>query len=222
MNRDSIQWACAAVCLVFSIASGFSEDNQKWERGDAISLFDGETLAGWKLVDYAGHGAVKAGDGLLELGMGSTLTGIVWQGEVPARFDYEIELEAKRAVGNDFFCGLTFPYRDQHATLILGGWGGSLTGFSSIDGLDASENESQDFMRFETDRWYRVRLRALEDRLQAWVDDQPIFDVETKGREIDVRIDVAEFTPIGLSSFQTTAVLRNLRWIPLTAVESAH
>ena len=205
-----------ALGLVLASMSGVgAEEVATWKRGDAVSLFDGESLKGWKLVDYAGHGPVITGDGVLELGMGSTLTGLVWQGDVPARFDYEIELEAKRVQGNDFFCGLTFPYRENHASLIIGGWGGSLTGFSSIDGLDASENESQDYMRFETDRWYRIRLRALENRLQAWVDDRQIFDVETKDREVDVRIDIAEFTPIGISTFQTTAQLRNLNWYPL-------
>ena len=63
-------------------------------------------------------------------------------------------------MGSDFFCGLTFPYKETHATLILGGWGGSLIGISSLDDFDASENETGDAYIFEDNHWYDVRLKA--------------------------------------------------------------
>ena len=52
---------------------------------------------------------------------GESLTGVTWQGEPPARMNYEIELDAQRVDGSDFFCGLTFPVNKTCASLICGG-----------------------------------------------------------------------------------------------------
>jgi hypothetical protein len=68
--------------------------------------------------------------------MGSNLTGVTGTGEVPAG-DYEIELQAMRLAGSDFFCGLMFPVQTDHCSLIVGGWGGALVGLSSLNFHDA-------------------------------------------------------------------------------------
>ena len=77
------------------------------------------------------------------LDFGSSMTGVTYQGKDLPRTDYEIRLEAQRIDGTDFFCGLTFPVHDAHLSLIVGGWGGSLVGLSSLDGKDASRNETR-------------------------------------------------------------------------------
>ena len=51
--------------------------------------------------------------------------------------------------GGDFFCGLTFPYGDASCTFVVGGWGGGLVGLSSINGDDASENETRTTISWE-------------------------------------------------------------------------
>ena len=66
--------------------------------------------------------------------------------------------------GADFMCGLTFPVGDSHASLILGGWGGTVAGISSIDGHDASENETSSFISFPKDRWYTIRMRVTPNK----------------------------------------------------------
>src|SRR5690606_25452467 len=104
-------------------------------------LFDGKTLAGWKVTDFAGHGEVHVKDGVLRIEMGAGLGGVTYTNPVP-KLDYEVTLQARKIAGGDFFCGLTVPVRDSHCTLIVGGWGGGLVGISSIDGMDASENET--------------------------------------------------------------------------------
>src|SRR6267154_3788336 len=96
------------------------------------TLFDGRTLAGWKVTDFPGHGAVHCEVGTVVLDKGTRLTGITWTNEPPEQ-NYEIELEAMRVAGSDFFCGLTFPVGDAHCSLILGGWGGEIVGISSIN-----------------------------------------------------------------------------------------
>ncbi|MFP6855451.1 MAG: hypothetical protein VB980_06670, partial [Opitutales bacterium] len=122
-----------------------------------ISLFDGKSLGQWAETDFSGKGEVSVDEnGSLVLDMGIELTGVHWTGKDNyPKIDYEIALEGKRSKGGDFFCGLTFPYGESNATLVLGGWGGALVGISSIDDFDASENETGDVFVFEENRWYR-------------------------------------------------------------------
>lgn len=94
------------------------------------SLFDGESLEGWKSSQFGGDGEVEIRDGAIVLGMGYPLTGITSRHEGLPTADYEICVEAKRIEGDDFFCCLTFPVNDSHASLVVGGWGGSLVGIS--------------------------------------------------------------------------------------------
>ena len=113
------------------------EAKPAWE-----SLFDGKSLKGWKTAEFAPKGEATVANGELRIPAGEPHSGIVRDGEPPARMNYEIELEAMRTQGHDFFCGLTFPVNQDPCTLICGGWGGTLVGLSSIDDLDASENQT--------------------------------------------------------------------------------
>ncbi|MFZ2642930.1 MAG: DUF1080 domain-containing protein [Verrucomicrobiia bacterium] len=177
------------------------------------SLFDGKSLKGWKLTDFIGKGKVEVKDGTIVLGTGRDLTGIsiADTNSVP-RMDYELELEAKRAGGYDFFCGLTFPVGKSYCTLILGGWGGSVVGISSIDGMDASENETSKSMEFVKDRWYAIRVRVTSEKLECWIDKEQVVDVTTTGKKISMRFgEIEESAPLGIASYDTTGVLRNLR-----------
>ena len=98
---------------------------------------------------------------IMRIGVGTDLNGVRWTGPLPA-VPYAVELEARRMSGSDFFCGLTFPVRSgsECVSLIVGGWGGSLVGISSIDGLDASENSTGSQYEFENQRWYRIRVEV--------------------------------------------------------------
>ena len=114
-------------------------------------------------------------------------------------------------MGSDFFCGLTFPYNDTHATLILGGWGGSLIGISSIDDFDASENETGDAYIFEDNRWYDIRLKVTSGEIFVWIDDEQVIDVEVEGRKVGMRFGEIEMSvPLGITTFATTGVLRDV------------
>ena len=95
------------------------------EGEESQILFDGENLDNWSVTDYAGHGEVKLdGNGSVSLEFGIALTGIHWTGKPVPRVNYEIQWEALKEMGTDFFGSLTFPFKQNHATLILGGWGG--------------------------------------------------------------------------------------------------
>ena len=104
-------------------------------------------------------------------------------------------------MGSDFFCGLTFPYKESHATLILGGWGGSLIGISSIDDFDASENETGDAFIFDDNRWYEILLRVTQSEITVWIDGKSVIDCEVEGRRVGMRPGEIEMSvPLGLST----------------------
>lgn len=180
-----------------------------------VILFGGEDLTGWEITDFAGHGEVRVEEGKLMLDMGAGLTGVKWTNAVPARMNYELELEAMRVSGFDFFCGLTFPVNDSSCSLILGGWGGGVTGISCIDGYDASMNETTGYRKFDAKKWYQVKVRVTPDRLLAWLDGQEIVNVEHAGRKIDVRLEMESAVPLGIASWQTDAAIRNVRLRPV-------
>lgn len=175
------------------------------------SLFDGQSLTGWRATDFGGGGRVELQKGLLVFGMGEPFVGVNYTNEI-SKVNYEVALEAMRVAGSDFFCGLTFPVGDSFASLIVGGWGGSVVGISCIDGSDASENETTQFINFDTGRWYRIRLRVSEKKIEAWIEQKKVADVVTAGRKISVRFgDIELSKPFGLASWTTSAAFRGIR-----------
>lgn len=178
-------------------------------------LFDGKSLTDWETVDIGGSGQVELEGGLLIINQGDSLSGVVYKkaAELPVT-NYEISLEAKRLQGVDFFCGLTFPVGNVKtcATLICGGWGGSVTGISSIDDVDASNNATGTYQRYEDDKWYKIRLRVTPENLSVWVDDKQVVDQDIKGRKISLRPGPIEtYAPLALSTFNTSAAIKNVR-----------
>jgi hypothetical protein len=200
----------AFVLLISSCQSAILPNSQPLV--EKIYLFNGLDLTNWEKTDYAGKGEVRVDDnGSLILEMGAELSGVHWKGAPLPVQNYEIHLQAKRTMGSDFFCGLTFPYKESHATLILGGWGGSLIGISSIDDFDASENETGDAYIFEDNQWYDIRLRATDSEISVWINDEQVIDCEVEGRKVAMRYGEIEMSvPLGISTYATTGVIREV------------
>jgi 3-keto-disaccharide hydrolase len=164
---------------------------------------------GWVPIEFRGKGEITIEGDSIELGRGNDMTGIVWTGPL-ARMNYEISLEAKRVAGGDFFCGLTFPYNDSACSLIVGGWGGTLVGLSSLDGYDAYNNETARFRDFDDDVWYRFRVRVRPTRIEAWIDDKQYVDVDTSTREVGLRWEMEKARPLGIATWRTSGVIRKV------------
>jgi hypothetical protein len=180
------------------------------------SLFDGKTLSGWKHTPFGGGTEAEVENGLLQVEAGEELSGVQYTKPVP-RMGYEVSLEAMRRTGLDFFCALTFPVAEKHLTFVVGGWGGSTVGLSSIDKQDASQNETHKIRFFKDNQWYKIRLRVEPERIQAWIDQEQVVDVNTKGKSLDLRPGEIEISvPFALATFRTSASFRamQLRTLP--------
>ena len=193
------------------------------DKNGWMPLFNGKNLDNWEVTNFGGEGEVYVEDGEVVITQGADLSGINSTRKDIPKVNYEIQLEAQRAEGSDFFVGVTFPIYDSYCSFICGGWGGGVCGISSIDGSDASENETTTYLGFTNKQWYKVRIVVTEDRLQAWLDKTQIADVETKDRKFDVRFEVDLSKPLGLSTYQSTAKIRNarIRRLPNVAVRKA-
>jgi len=203
-----VQFALRCFCLSVLLGSAVKSFSVG-DEGAWLQLFDGMTLGEWAATNFGGEGRVEIEAARIVLGVGSDLTGITWKGQMP-RVDYEVKLEARREEGSDFFCGLTFPVNDSYCSLILGGWGGTVVGLSSIDGLDASENETSRLMNFELNKWYTVALKVTQQKIQTWIDGVEIIDQELAGRKISIRPEVELSRPFGLASWRTRAGVRKI------------
>lgn len=158
-------------------------------------------------------GEVTEENGVLSMAYGDQLTAAKWTGDVPT-IPFELEYEARRVNGSDFFGAVTFPVREgEFVTFIIGGWGGGLVGISSIDDLDASENETGSSMKFETGKWHRIRLVRSAEKIEAWIDGEKVVDVDTSGRKLSLRPGpISACVPFGFGTWQSTGEIRGARW----------
>jgi hypothetical protein len=183
---------------------------EKSEIVDENSIFDGKTFDGWKITEYGTEGPVLVSDGKLVLNYGDGCTGVTWEKDFP-KMNYEVTLEAQKTSGNDFFCGITFPVNDEFCSLIVGGWGGPVVGLSSIDGLDAGDNETKILKKFEKDTWYKIKLQVNNEKIITWIDGEKLVDFTYSGRRLSLRAEVQLSKPFGLFTWQTTGEIRNIR-----------
>lgn len=209
MNRRSL---LSLISLLPGLA--FTADAPK-----TVTLFDGKSLDDWQVVDIGGSGEVLLEEGLMVIKMGDSVSGAVYKkaDKLPVT-NYEITLEARRTMGVDFFCGLTFPVGSLKtcATFVVGGWGGSVTGISSIDGMDASENSTGSYQRYKDNEWYKIKLRVTPKNLSAWINDKQVIDADIEDKKISVRPGPIEsYLPLSLTTFATTAEIKNVVLTPI-------
>lgn len=181
-----------------------------------IPLFDGKSLAGWKETPFTGRGPVNIKDGAIVFGKGY-MTGITFTGAFPTA-GYEVRYEAARLDGNDFFGSIVFPVNDTHCSWINGGWGGTTVGLSSLENNDASENDTSTVRDFDKGRWYAFRLAVTPTRIQAWIDNAVVIDVDITSRTVGLRFDETDLCkPLGFAAYATVAGLRKIEYRKLAS-----
>ena len=180
------------------------------------SLFSGDSIELWELTEFGGEGDVRVEDGCIVMDAGDPITAI----NLPESFplptsEYEVEFEAMKVEGTDFFATLTFPVDKSFCSLVVGGWAGTVVGLSSIDRMDASENETRRLKKFERNQWYTIRVRVTAEAIEAWIDDEQFVDQPIEGKEFSLRSEMIPCRPLGIANFYTISKIRNveLRWL---------
>jgi hypothetical protein len=210
--REKFFRGIRAAVAILGLLLPISIDAQDAKKGDWKPLFDGKSLAGWKVTDFGGEGEVTVDNGQILMRMGQPLTGITWKdGDAIPKDNFEVSLQAMKRKGDDFFCALTFPVRDSHATFVMGGWAGTVVGLSSINGSDASENETTQYEKFDQNKWYTVRVRVADGKVECWIDDKQMVEVELAGKRISTRIEVDPNKPLGICCYNTESALKDIR-----------
>lgn len=206
--RKYLGGRAAGFCLFFLLTQCGPPPRLEWK------LLSDELAPGWKTSGIPEEGQVTVRDGEITLHPGQPMTGVrfdAWQSAALPRMRYAIEFEAMRVEGNDFFGTVTFPVNDSQVSLVVGGWGGTLVGISSIDDMDASENNTRGNAYFENNRWHKVRIEVREDELRAWINDKLFVNTSTKGHLLGLRSgDIEKCTPFGFASYATQSRIRSV------------
>ena len=184
-------------------------------------LFDGKTLDGWKVTDFyrVKELAIGVKDGAIVLPEGFPMSGITTTREDLPKVDYELTYEASRTAGEDFFAAATFPVGESFLTFVNGGWGGNITGLSSLSGMDASENETGKFFKYVNNKWYRFRVVVSAKTVRCWIDDKPVVVLETQGRQLGTRVESRASQPLGFATYRSSGLLRDIKIRLLTPDE---
>ena len=201
----ALLWAGQVVSAAEAAKPAAKADPKAWK-----DLFDGKTLKGWKATEFGGQGKVEVKDGTIVMEMGNNMTGITFDGK-PPRDNYELTLEGMRISGGDFFCTTTFPVGKDPCTLVVGGWGGTVVGLSNVDFYDASDNTTSQFMSFDNKRWYRVRIRVSEPKIEAWIDDERMVDQPREDHKFGIRMECDLCQPLGICTWCSEGAVRNIR-----------
>jgi hypothetical protein len=184
--------------------------------GEERILFNGQDLSGWQGIEFGGGSAPVVEKGSIIIGQGEVLSGLRYTNAVP-RVQYEVEMEARKLAGNDFFIALTLPVNTNHCTFVCGGWGGGVTGISSLNYLDASENDTTVVVNYEKDRWYKLKFRVEPKTLTFWLDGEKLIEADISERSVSMRPgEIERCMPFGIATFQTRSEIRKivLRTIP--------
>ena len=216
-NFAKISFFTLCLGLLLIAKTGFSQVTD--EKAEWKSLFDGKTLKGWKQSDFFKPGKSSVKDGAIILEKGSKMTGLTYDGKDFPKMNYEVSLESKRVDGRDFFCTTTFPVGDSFCSFVVGGWGGSVTGLSSIDGIDASENQTGQGIEYKNDQWYKIRIRVTDKRVETWIDKEQTVDLDTSDVKLGIRIECNVSTPFGIASYDTVGAVKDIKVRNLSVAE---
>ena len=198
----------AGLCLFFVLTQCGPPPRGEWK------LLTAEFAPAWKAAGIAEEGGVTVEKGEITLHAGRPMTGArfeSWEAAKLPRTRYAIEFEAMRVEGNDFFGTVTFPVNDTHVSLVIGGWGGTLVGISSIDDMDASENTTTGNAFFKNNEWHHVRVEVRDDDLRVWINDKLFVNVSTKGHKLGLRPgEIEKCAPFGFTTYATQARIRGV------------
>jgi len=223
-----VAWALLAIQTTDALAQArrpkIPYEYENFKDTNWVCLFDGKSLTGWLPLELGGSGPVEFQEDFKTEGQtntvpailinrGDMVSGMAWTNG-PARMNFEIEWEAMRVNGNDFFAAMSFPVKDSYVTFIPSGWGGSVAGISSVNGHDASENETASYLPLKDQTWHKFKIRVTEKKIEAWANEKQIVDLNTLDKTLDLRSgSPSEIKRYGLvcTSYRSTGAIKDIR-----------
>ena len=121
-------------------------------------------------------------------------------------------MEAMRRNGADF-ASMHFPVGDEKCNLVVGGFGGDILGLDFPAPQRANNNETTHPIAFEANRWYTIRLRVSDDRVEGWIDSDKKIDFERRGRNFASPhfMDAGWDGPLAAYAWNGAAAIRSIR-----------
>ena len=100
---------------------------------------------------------------------------------------------------------MVIAYREQHPD--------DLEGIKACFGAEDTE--------FQPRRWHKVRLRVTQARIEVWLDERKVIDLETGGHRLVCADASAPLKPLGVRTWTSRSALRNimLRRLPMEGPE---
>jgi len=216
MKRRIVRAFTCAVLLLAGLSScGPKEPGTTPEAPLRWELLGKELGGHWKEAEMLHSGGVQQETDGYTLKAGSPMTGIVfptWEKDGLPLTSYRLTYEAMRVSGKDFFGSVTFPVGavENCVTFVLGGWGGSQVGISSIDGMDATMNATGSVQRFEDGKWYRIRIEVTPETLSVWLDDRSLAKADISRAQLSLRSgEIDRCVPFGFATYGTEGRIRN-------------
>ena len=217
--QNRIRWSpLAMVCLCLTGVSP-SPGDQPIDPPSALKLFDGQSLIGWQPNQGSRVGKVEVKDGSMVLRTGEPMTGVTLTRQDLPTLNYRLIYEANRTEGNDFFAAATFPVGPSFVTLVNGGWGGGVTGLSLINGDSAAENETNHFLKYQNNIWYRFEVEVTTRAVRCVVDGAEVVLFPHEGAQLKTRLETRVNQPLGFATYRSTGLIRLVEIKPLTLEE---
>jgi type 1 glutamine amidotransferase len=67
-------------------------------------------------------------------------------------------------------------------------------------------------MRFDDKKWYHIRLRVTDRKVQAWINGEKMIDATIEGRRVSMRPgEIEESAPFGIATYQTAAAIKEVQ-----------
>ena len=85
------------------------------------------------------------------------------------------------------------------------------SGCPASDFYDAGDNITTKFVDFKDKKWYGIRIRVSDARVEAWIDKEQLVDVQREGHKFGTRFEVDLCQPLGVASWCTAGAVRNIR-----------
>ena len=120
--------------------------------------------------------------------------------------DYEFSLEARKDSGAEGFLVL-FRSRGpvSYYWFNFGGWNNTQHALERGAGASRTGVGPRQPGKIETGRWYAIRVRCEGERIQVWLDGQPVCDQRDSGRAAELG------GRVGVGTWSTAASFRNFK-----------